>query len=428
MSLPPLSVRPKLRVVCPRCGESLPPLALACPRCPGVLPRAEYAERIATISRGEGIFRFAAWLPAEATIDTPIGPTVFRSERLARALGMTDLSVAFSGYAPEIGARNATGTFKDWEALPTLLCLREHSCDSVILASAGSTARAFAHAGTLLNFTTYIVVPETAAASVWTPEPTSECVRMIVLAGSGDYSAAIRLASQIAERYELRPEGGARNIARRDGMGTVILEYAHIEHRLPRHYVQAVGSGTGGIAVWEASMRLRASGYGDALPQLHLAQNVPFTPIHDAWTSQRSVDPDRDVPGQLERIAAVAAPVLANRTPPYELGGGVRDALTASAGHTYAVTNAEIRAAQALFERYERLPMGPESGAALAALVQGLARSWIRPTESVLLHVTGNADSLSLYGVAAPRVPVWRRISAAEGAGVWRELDRALSA
>jgi cysteate synthase len=427
MSLSTESPEPKLRVVCPQCGEVLTPLALACPRCPDVLPRAEYAERRFTVSKRDDIFRFAAWLPSEATIPTPIGPTVFRSERLADALGMADLSVAFSGYAPEVGACNATGTFKDWEALPTLLYLREHGCERVILASAGSTARAFAHAGTLLDFATYIVVPETATSTIWTPQPASDCVRLIVLGESGDYAAAIRLAAEIAKRYELRPEGGARNIARRDGMGTVVLEYARTEHRLPQHYVQAVGSGTGGVAAWEASMRLRAGGFAGALPHLHLVQNVPFTPIHDAWTVQGSVDPERDVPDQLKRIAAVLAPVLANRTPPYHLGGGVRDALQASAGHTYAVTNAEIRAAQALFESREGVPIGPESGAALAALLQAVARAQIRPTESVLLHVTGNADAIRRYGVEAHQVPVWRRVSAADGWSIWRDLDCAFS-
>jgi len=418
---------PRVRIVCTTCGAVLRPLDPRCPDCPSALPRTEYAERrFVTQDRGD-IFRFAAWLPSAATIATPIGPTVFRSERLADVLGMADLSVAFSGYAPEIGARNATGTFKDFEALPTLLYLREHGCDRVVLASAGNTARAFAYAGTTLVFTTTLVVPETAASSVWMPIPPSDSVRLIVLADSGDYAAAIRLAGLMAERYGLHPEGGARNVARRDGMGTAVLEYARVQQRLPRHYVQAIGSGTGGIAAWEAAMRLRASGFEGPLPQLHLAQNVPFTPIHDAWTSHRPIEPDRNVAGQLERIAAISAPVLANRTPPYDVGGGVRDALEATAGHTYAVTNAEIRAAQRLFEACEGVPIGPESGAALAALGQGVARSWIRRADPVLLHITGNGDALLRRDFVLHRVPVWCRVSATDDSAALRDLDCAFA-
>jgi cysteate synthase len=174
-------------------------------------------------------------------------------------------------------------------------------------------------------------------------------------------------------------------------------------------------------------MRLRASGFEGPLPQLHLAQNVPFTPIHDAWTAQRPIEPDRDVAGQLERIAAISAPVLANRTPPYDVGGGVRAALEATAGHTYAVTNAEIRAAQRLFETHEGVPIGPESGAALAALGQGVARSWIRTADQVLLHVTGNGDALLKRDFVLHRVPVWCRVSATDDSSALRDLDRAFA-
>jgi cysteate synthase len=418
---------PRVRVVCATCGAVLRPLDPRCPDCPSALPRTEYAERrFAPQDRGD-IFRFASWLPSAATTATPIGPTVFRSERLAGVLGMADLSIAFSGYAPEIGACNATGTFKDFEALPTLLYLREHGCDRIVLASAGNTARAFAHAGTTLGFATTLVVPETAASSVWMPIPPSDSVRLVVLADSGDYAAAIRLAGLMAERYGLHSEGGARNVARRDGMGTAVLEYARVRQRLPRHYVQAVGSGTGGIAAWEAGMRLRASGFEGPLPQLHLAQNVPFTPIHDAWTSRRPIEPDRNVADQLERIAAISAPVLAHRTPPYAVGGGVRDALEATAGHTYAVTNAEVHAAQRLFEACEGVPIGPESGAALAALGQGVARSWIRPADPVLLHVTGNGDALLKRDFALHRVPVECRVSATDDSAALRDLDCAFA-
>ncbi|MCX6091989.1 MAG: cysteate synthase [Candidatus Bipolaricaulota bacterium] len=417
----------KLCIVCTKCGDTLPPLAHVCPRCPDALPRAEYAEKRFVLQDRGDIFRFAAWLPAEATVETTIGPTVFRSEQLAETLGLTELSVAFSGYAPEVTARNVTGTFKDFEALPTLLYLREHGATGVVLASAGNTARAFAYAAGVLGFPTTIVVPEAAAASVWVPARPTEDVRLIVLAKSTDYAAAIRLAGAIAARYGIHPEGGARNVARRDGMGTTILEYARIERRLPRHYVQAVGSGTGAIAAWEAALRLQATGeFGDPAPRLHLAQNVPFTPIHDAWTAGEEIEPERDVEGQLRRIAAIAAPVLANRTPPFALEGGVRAALRATGGHTYAVTNSEIETAQRLFEEREGLRIGPESGAALAALCQGLARGWIDRAESVLLHVTGNGDAVLRRDVALRPVPVWRRVPPERDAAL-RVLDRAFA-
>jgi cysteate synthase len=416
---------PKAHVVCTKCGEVLAPLAHSCPRCPDALPRTTYAETRFLVADRDDIFRFASWLPGAATIATTIAPVVFHSERIAARLGMDDLVVAFSGYAPAVGARNMTGSFKDFEALPTLLYLRELGVAGVILASAGNTARAFAYAATVLEFPTVIVVPEAAAGGVRIPIKPSEAVRLIAVADSADYSAAIRLASAIAEARGLYSEGGARNVARRDGMGTVLLEYARVEGRLPRHYVQAVGSGTGAIATWEAAMRLQASGmFPDPLPCLHIAQNAPFVPIHNAWTTHAEIDPEKDVERQLEQIRHVSALVLANRTPPFALEGGVRSALSATSGRTYAVTNGEIAAAQRLFEAEAGLSVGPESGAALAALSQARARDWIRRDEPVLLHATGSGDALLQRDHVLHVVPVWQRVPP-ELASVLSAFDRA---
>ncbi len=417
---------PRLRILCSACGRTLEPLAQECPCCPGALPRSSYAEtRFAPSDRG-GIFRFSDWLPAAATVDTTIGPAVVRNPRLSEHLGMTDLSIVFSGYAPSLGARNMTGTFKDFEALPTLLYLRERGVERVVLASAGNTARAFAYAATLLDFPTIIVVPEAAVPTICIPTEPGPAIHLIAVAGSNDYSAAIRLANAVAEAFEIHAEGGARNVARRDGMGSALLEYARVERRLPDHYIQAVGSGTGAIAVWEAAVRLLASGgnFVAPLPQLHVAQNAPFTPIHDAWTAGADIEPERDIPGQLARIAQLTAPVLANRTPPYAAPGGLRDALRATLGHTYAVTNAEIDAARSVFQTAVGVPVGPEAGAALAALGQARARRWIGADDAVLLHVTGNGDALLGGDVPLRHVPIWQRVPADRDAAL-SSLERA---
>ncbi len=383
----------KYRLVCTACGEAV--AESRCPRCPEALLRTEYRAAAFAPTEREGIFRFLDWLPSSDGIETPIGPVVYRSERLADRLDLPDLYIGFNGYAPEVGARNMTGSFKDFEALPTLLHFRDQRKWSIVLASAGNTARAFAYAGAILDFPIYIVVPEAMLQKLWIPVRPTEAIRVIAVSGSRDYAAAIRLASLLSERLDLPAEGGARNVARRDGMGTCVLEFARTTEELPQHYVQAVGSGTGAIAAWEASLRLlRAGGFGASLPALHLVQNAPFTPIHDAWSARTPIRPEADVPGQLERIRSIVGDVLANRNPPYAIPGGVRDALRATSGRTYAVTNEEIAAAQALFSETEGVPISPEAGAAVAALSNAVAGGQIPIDESVLLNVTGNNEAL----------------------------------
>jgi cysteate synthase len=383
----------KLTLRCTGCGATYDPPTLRCDRCDGLL-RSDYATRAFEPGNEGTLFDFHDWLPSTEAIDTPIGPAVYRSERLAERLGLRDLAIAFNGYAPEIGATNPTGSFKDFEALPTVLYCREHGVDALILASAGNTARAFAYAATALDFPVVLVVPERALERLWLPTPPSDAVRLVAIEGTEDYAFAIRTADLMAKTLGIAPEGGARNVARRDGMGTAVLEHARQFGRLPMNYVQAIGSGTGGIAAWEAAQRLVAAGLGASLPTLHLAQNAPFTPIHDAWTDGVPIAPEEDVDGQLARIAEIDALVLANRTPPYGIPGGVRDALTETGGCTYAMPNEDARAAASLFLETEGVPIGPAAAVATAALIEAVRCGRIGRDDATLLHVTGNNELL----------------------------------
>lgn len=400
-------MRQKLQLACTGCGAKYDPPRLRCDRCDGLL-RSQYATTAFKPDERSDLFSFLAWLPSTSPADIPIGAAVCRSEGLADRLGLSNLVIAFSGYAPQIGAANPTGTFKDFEAAPTLLYFREHGIETLVLASAGNTARAFAYAAVRLDYPVVIVVPERALDRLWIPcEPTS-AVRLVVLEGCDDYAAAIRIADRIGRVLGVANEGGARNVARRDGMSTAMLEYAKRMGTLPAHYVQAVGSGTGAIAAWEASQRLLASGIGSDLPMLHLSQNAPFTPIHDAWAHDVPIEPERDVEDQLRRIDRIDALVLANRTPPYSVAGGVRDALASTGGHTYAVTNAEARAAAALFEETEGLAIGPAAAVATAALIQALEAKRVGSDDAIMLHVTGNDDALLRRDFTLHRIdPVW---------------------
>ena len=58
---------------------------------------------------------------------------------------------------------------------------------------------------------------------MWTIVPPG---RITLIAVKGDYLDAIQIAEKVQSRKGFTPEGGARNIARRDGMGTVMLDAA----------------------------------------------------------------------------------------------------------------------------------------------------------------------------------------------------------
>jgi len=396
------------KLTCTGCGAEYAPPQLHCDACDGLL-RSTYASTAFEPKGFPGLSSFLDWLPIASPANSSTGAAVYASEGLGPKLGLSRLSIAFSGYAPVVGAANPTGSFKDFEAAVTIPYCREHGMQSLILASAGNTARAFACAAVRHRFPIVIVIPERAIDGLWIPCEPTDAIRLVVLDGCDDYAAAIRSAALIGEALSIPNEGGARNVARRDGMSTAILEYARRMNSLPGHYFQAIGSGTGAIATWEASQRLLAAGIGERLPRLHLCQNAPFAPIHDAWTHGIPIEPDQDVEGQLRRIEQIDALVLANRTPPYSTPGGVRDALNSTDGFTYATTNEEARRGAALFEKAEGLPIGSAAAVAVASLIQAIDAGRIGADDEVMLHITGNDELLLKHDATLhPVEPVWR--------------------
>lgn len=376
---------------------------LTCPHGHNGLLRARYRSRQLHVGPEKNEFRFKEWLPVTRTFDCRTGPVTFRSEALSRELGLKNLWIGFTGYYPERGAFAVSGSFKELEALPTYSRLGDFSGDSVVVASAGNTARAFAEIGNAIGRKCVIVVPEGAKDRMAVTEDRGYATLFAV---KGDYADAISVADRISAMDGFVPEGGARNIARRDGMGTVMLDGTVTMGRLPDHYFQAVGSGTGGIAAWEAAMRLIDDGrFGTALPRLELSQNEPFTPMAKAWNAGRRDILPEDL-GHTDDVFGVYADVLTNRKPPYSMAGGVFDAMAATDGRFRSVTNAEARSAEKLWNSIESSAPNPAASVALASLVKAVENGDLDPESYILLNMTGGGLERSMEDFGMQRIKV----------------------
>jgi len=388
-------------VRCLACGKEYPDsgrgFLLTCPEHhePGLL-RAEYAHRTLDIHKElPGIFRYRTWLPVRRIFDDAQGPVVFRSKGLAQRLGLDNLFIAFSGYWPEKGALMETCTFKELEALAVCARIPEGERRPLVVASAGNTARAFLHICSEHAIPAVIVVPEAGQTALWATHEKHACVRTVMLKGDVDYVDAIRLANLIAEEEAYFPEGGVKNVARRDGLGIVMLAAVETIGQIPAHYFQAVGSGTGGIAVWEMSQRLLKDGrFGTTGITLHLSQNLPFTPMVDAWSAgSRSLFPMDEMEGK-HKIRAVRSQVLTNRKPPYSLIGGMYDVLVDSGGYMYTVSNEEAAKAGAIFLETEGCDLDPAAEVTVAALIQAVDIKRIGRRDVVALNITGGGSKI----------------------------------
>jgi len=395
---------------CRACGRELEEVFCAfCEHCRDALLVTEYRDRRFRAGPGSGIWRFN-WLPVRRAGTPAPGPVVYRSEGLAERLGLEKLYIAFNGYWPGRGAAIETCTFKEFEAAVVIENARENGIEGLVVASAGNTARAFAHLSARTGFPAVIVVPRMCIREMWYPENSAFVPTLVI--EDGDYSDAIDVARRVALASGMPFEGGVKNVAKRDGLGIVMLEAVPAIGRMPDHYVQAVGSGAGAIAAWEMCERfLRDGRFGGRLPRLHLAQNLPFAPMTRAWRRRsRDLDPDDLRP---ELIPLISTRVLSNRYPAYAVRGGVYDALEATEGRMYGVTNEETAAAMALFEESEGVDIVPAAGVALGALRAAVAEGAIHRRETVLLNVTGGGEKL-LFAGGRPRpvegIPVSREI------------------
>ncbi len=342
-----------------------------------------------------GIYKFADWMPINRILEGSSAPVTYRSEKLAAQIGLDNLYITFSGYWPERGAFMKTCSFKECEAYSVCARLPQENKRILVVASAGNTARAFAQVCSDNNIPLLLSVPADNIDALWFEKPLNECVKIISTPNGTDYFDAIHLASIVITSPRFIDEGGAKNVARRDGMSTTLLSAATHIGRIPDYYFQAVGSGTGTIAAWEANLRLIEDGrFGSHKMKLIPSQNLPFTPMYDAWKvgSRALLEGDDE---ELRKLALqIDAKVLSNRRPPYSIPGGLYDAIKDSEGDMEVANNSDICRMSELFEKFEGIDIHPAAAIALSSVINSLKSGKIEKKGVVMLNVTGGGEKM----------------------------------
>lgn len=361
--------------------------------CPSLI-RAEYEQKqFNPRTELDGFYRYADWLPIRRTLEKSCAPVTYKSEALAEYLGLENLYITFSGYWPEKGARMETGSFKETEAYSVCARLPEGNDRILVVASAGNTARAFAKVCSDNNIPIVISIPEDNINALWFTKPLNDCVKIIASPKGSDYFDAIALSDKVCTCGRFMAEGGAKNVARRDGMGTTLLSAVEVIGRIPDAYFQAIGSGTGTIAAWENNLRLIEDGrFGNHKMRLYPSQNDPFTIMYDSWKiHSRSLVP---MTAEEARCAAaeIDAKVLSNRKPPYSLAGGLFDAMEDAGGEIFKVCNSELRKWKARFLELEGIDIHNAAAVAVASLEIALKEGKVSKEDVIMLNITGGGE------------------------------------
>ncbi len=340
-----------------------------------------------------GLYKFADWLPISRILEGSSAPVTYKSEGLAKKLGLENLWITFSGYWPEKGTNMKTASFKETEAYSVCGRMTVDMKQVLVVASAGNTSRAFAKVCSENNIPLIICVPEDNLNALWFDGPINDCVKLICSKSGSDYFDAIHLSNIVAEMEGFVAEGGAKNVARRDGMATTTLSAATTIGEIPDYYFQAIGSGTGAIAAWEANLRLIEDGrFGNKKMKLMVSQNTPFTPIHDAWKADsRAMLPLDDNLARVQ-VEEIVAKVLSNRKPPYPIAGGLFDAMKDAGGNVMLATNEEAAEAGKLFLELEGNDIHPASAVATATLIDAVKEGIVKKDDVVMLNITGGGE------------------------------------
>ena len=358
------------------------------------LIRAVYENKQLNLKGEEfGLYTFSDWLPIQRTLKGSYAPVTYKSKGLADKLGLKNLWITFSGYWPEKGVEMKTCSFKETEAYSVGGRMDESMEKVLVVASAGNTARAFARVCSDNKIPLLLCVPEDNIDALWFDSPIDDCVKLICSESGSDYFDAIHLSNLAVQMDQFIAEGGAKNVARRDGMGTTVLSAVSTIGEIPEYYFQAIGSGTGAIAALEANLRFLEDGrFGSRKMKLMVSQNDPFIPIHDAWKADSRAMLDLEDSLARRQVEIIDAKVLSNRKPPYPIIGGLYDALKDTNGDVLVASNEDAIAANELFIETEENDIHPAAAIATATLIREVNEGNIDKGALIMLNITGGGE------------------------------------
>ena len=143
----------------------------------------------------------------------------------------------------------------------------------------------------------------------------------VVVVKDGTYQDAKDVAKKLSNALPgWQLEGGAHNIARRDGIGSLILNSYEEIGKLPDHYLEAVGGLRTNRSLRNDAATNRLGHYAGEVAKNSPLTNPEHCPIHNAWQRKSREFNSEDFP---EGNVEVYSDYLLSETPAYSVIGGV---------------------------------------------------------------------------------------------------------
>lgn len=340
----------------------------------GAIKKVLTRERIR--SRAPNMWRYQELLPLDRapSVGLDVGYTpFFRSQRLARVLGLKEL------YIKNDAVNHPSLSFKDRVVAVALSKAKEFGFEVVACASTGNLANSVAANAAQAGLKSYIFIPADLEAGKILGTLIFGC-RVIGIRGT--YDEVNRLCSEIADKYgwafvniNIRPFYG-------EGSKTYTFEIIEqLGWRIPRHIVVPMAGGSLITKVKKAMREFQELGLiEDASAQIHGAQAEGCAPIvHAIQQGLELFKPEK--PRTIAKSLAIGNPAD---------GFYAIKAIRESGGWGEAGTDDEIVEAMKLLAETEGVFTETAGGVTLAALKRLIASGRIQPDESVVLCITGN--------------------------------------
>jgi len=385
-------------LTCHLCGTAYPAEASwVCAECLGPLEVSyDYAavrgvmSRAVVESRPQSLWRYLELLPVEEPrtgFYSGFTPLV-RAHRLGRELGLTEL------YLKDDSVNHPTFSYKDRVVSVAATRAVELGFPVFGCASTGNLAGSVAAHAARLGLPCYVFIPydlepaKILGAAIYQPH---------VVAVDGNYDDVNRLCTQIADRYGW----GFANINLRayyaEGAKTMGFEIAEqLGWRFPDHVVSPVAGGTLLPRIFKAFRELRDVGLvSGTLPRIHAAQPAGSAPVI------RALETGLEFPEPVKPATIAKSLAIGNPADGFQVVRVVHE--TGATGAS--ATDEEILEAVELLARTEGIFTEPAGGTTLAVTRTLVQRGVIKPSDSVVICITGNGYKTAdvMFGrVAAP--------------------------
>lgn len=370
-----------------------------CPQCGSMWREAryEYAQIASSLlnllsQRPFNLWRYSELLPVHTpNLDFSLGEggtPLIKASNLGMMLGCSQIYVKDERQGP-------TASFKDRQAVVSILALKEAGITELVIASTGNVAIAYsayaARAGVKLWAFLTSLVPAAKMREV-------ALYGTQVIKVTGSYDQTKQVAAEFAKQRGIHLDIGSRSIPCVEAMKTLSFEIAEqltamhgasptTPWRAPDWYVQSVSGGLGPLGVQKGFAELKQMGLIDKVPKIAILQVEGCAPMVHAWKQGLSVATPVRSPHTLIATLATGDP---GRT--YTL---IRQrAIDGNGGVFESVSDDEAFRAMHYLAKMEGLSVEPAAAVAFAGLVKLVRAGQIKQNEVVVVNCSGHTTPI----------------------------------